>query len=136
MTVHVTKRLRFSAAHRLASLALGEEGSRAVYGKCANPGGHGHDYILEVTVAGEPDPATGMVLNVAKLKDIVADRVIRSVDHKCLDRDVPLLAGVITTMENLAVEFWKALVGAIPAGTLRRIRLYETEDNWVDYYGD
>lgn len=136
MRVLVTKRLRFSAAHRLYSPALGEEGSRAAYGKCANPGGHGHDYRLEVTVAGEPDPATGMVVNVAKLKEVVADRVIRAVDHRSLDRDVPLLAGVIPTMENLAVEFWKALVGALPAGTLHRIRLYETEDNWVDYYGD
>ncbi len=133
--VRVTKRLRFSAAHRLHSPALGEAGSRAAYGKCANSGGHGHDYVLDVTVEGEVDPATGMVVNVAALKALVREKIVDAVDHRFLDRDVPLLAGVIPTMENLVVEFWKALEGAVAPARLARLRLGETEENWAEYEG-
>ena len=133
--VRVTKRLRFSAAHRLHSPALGEAGSRAAYGKCANAGGHGHDYVLDVTVEGEVDPESGMVVNVAALKARVRERIVDHVDHRFLDRDVPLLAGVIPTMENLVIEFWKALEGAAEPARLVRLRLYETEDNWAEYEG-
>lgn len=134
--VRVTKRLRFSAAHRLFSPALGEAGSRAAYGKCANPGGHGHDYVLDVTVEGEVDPATGMVVNVAALKRAAHERVVAHVDHRFLDRDVPLLAGVVPTMENLVVEFWRALEGAAAPARLARVRLYETEENWAEFEGE
>lgn len=133
--VRVTKRVRFSAAHRLHSPALGEAGSRAAYGRCANAGGHGHDYILDVTVEGEVDPATGMVANVAALKATAMERVVAHVDHRRLDDDVPLLSGVVPTMENLVVEFWKALVLSVAPARLVRLRLFETEDNWAEYEG-
>lgn len=135
MEVFVTKRLRFSAAHRLSSPALTEAQNRAAYGKCGGASHHGHDYTLEVTVAGCPDPATGMVVNVATLKETVHERLIRHLDHRCLDRDVPFLAGTVPTMENLVVEFWKALDGKFPPARLARIRLYETEDNFAECAG-
>lgn len=135
-TVFVTKRLRFSAAHRLHAPSLSEAENRAAYGKCHAPSPHGHDYALEVTVAGEPDPVTGMVVNVARLKRTVEEELTARLDHRRLDTEVPLLAGMVPTMENLVVAFWRALEGKVAPARLARLRLAETEDNWVDYAGD
>ena len=134
--VYLTRRTTFSAAHRLWSNHLTEEENIALYDKCANPNGHGHNYILEVTVRGNPEPHTGMVLNLTDLKQVINEHVIDWVDHKHLNYDVDFLKGVIPTAENLAVAFWRILCPKIAEGRLYSIRVYESEKNYVEYRGE
>ena len=134
--VYLTRRASFSAAHRLWSSALSDEQNIAIYEKCANPHGHGHNYILEVTVRGTPDPQTGMVLNLTDLKHIINEFVIDSVDHKHLNYDVPWLEDCIPTTEVLVIKFWERLQPAFPAGLLYEVKLFETENNWASYRGE
>ncbi len=134
--VYLTRRTTFSAAHRLWSSALSEEENYAVYDKCANPNGHGHNYILEVTVHGEPDPRTGMVLNLTELKRITNEQVVNWVDHKHLNYDVPWLEGVIPTTEMLVIKFWQRLERHFPLGLLYEVTLHETENNRATYRGE
>jgi 6-pyruvoyltetrahydropterin/6-carboxytetrahydropterin synthase len=103
-----------------------------VFGKCANTHGHGHNYVLEVTVAGEPDPATGMVLDLKELKDILQREVGDRMDHRHLNFEVPELAGQIPTCENIAAVIWKLLEPRITRGKLDRVRLYESADLFAD----
>jgi len=107
-----------------------------VFGKCNNPHGHGHNYVLEVTVAGDPDPATGMVLDLKELKDILQREVTDRMDHRFLNYEVPELSGQIPTCENIATVIWNLLDPKITRGQLHRVRLYETPDLFVDCYGD
>src|SRR5687768_6036393 len=109
----VTARLDFSAAHRLHNPDRDEEWNRRVYDKCDNPSGHGHNYILEVSVSGKVDPETGMVIDLKRLKDIMRREVVDLVDHRNLNTDVDFLRGVIPTAENLARAFWEKLKGSI-----------------------
>lgn len=132
----VTARLTFSAAHRLHNPNRDAEWNRAIYGKCDNPRGHGHNYALEVSVRGPIDPETGMVIDLKILKDLMRARVIDRVDHTNLNEDVDFLRDVIPTAENLARAFWQQLVSAIPAGDLYEIVLHETERNSVRYRGE
>lgn len=132
----VTARLTFSAAHRLHNPDYDEAWNRVTYDKCDNPAGHGHNYALEVSVIGRIDPATGMVIDLKKLKDIMRARVIDRVDHTNLNTDVDFLRGIIPTAENLARCFWKELAPAISEGRLHRIVLHETERNSVCYEGE
>ncbi len=134
--VYLTRRTTFSAAHRLWSNVLSEQENYAIYDKCANPRGHGHNYTLEVTVRGEPDPRTGMVLNLTEMKRIINERVIDEVDHKHLNYDVPWLEDVIPTTEMLVVKFWKRLVSSFPDGLLYEVALHETENNSARYRGE
>lgn len=134
--VYLTRRATFSAAHRLWSAQLTDEENYAIYDKCANPNGHGHNYTLEVTVCGQPDPRTGMVLNLVDLKNAVEEAVIRWVDHKHLNYDVPWLEHIIPTTELLVVAFWQRLEAALPGGLLYEVRLYETEKNSAFYRGE
>jgi len=134
--VYLTRRDSFSAAHRLWSDELSEAENIELYDKCANPNGHGHNYILEVTVRGAPDPRTGMVLNLTALKQAMNEQVISWVDHKNLNYDVPWLNGCIRTAELLAIAFWERLASALPAGLLYEVRLYETEHNIASYRGE
>jgi len=134
--VYLTRRESFSAAHRLWSEYLSEEENYTIYDKCANPHGHGHNYLLEVTVRGTPDPQTGMVLNLTEMKHIMHEEVIDWVDHKHLNYDVPWLEGVIPTAEMLAITFWERLQRALPAGLLYEVRLHETEHNSASYRGE
>lgn len=134
--VYLTRRDSFSAAHRLWSTELSEEDNIALYDKCANPNGHGHNYTLEVTVRGAPDPQTGMVLNLTALKQIMNEQIIDWVDHKHLNYDVPWLAGCIPTAEMLALKFWQQLARVLPAGLLYEVKLYETEHNIASYRGE
>lgn len=134
--VYLTRRDSFSAAHRLWSNELSEAENIALYDKCANPNGHGHNYILEVTVRGAPDPRTGMVLNLTALKQAMNEQIINWVDHKNLNYDVPWLADRIPTAEILAIAFWERLERALPAGLLYEVKLYETEHNIVSYRGE
>jgi 6-pyruvoyltetrahydropterin/6-carboxytetrahydropterin synthase len=132
----VTARLTFSAAHRLNNPSRDAEWNRLTYDKCDNPGGHGHNYALEVSVKGKIDAGTGMVIDLKKLKDIMRERVIDRVDHKNLNTDVDFLRDVIPTAENLARSFWDQLAPAIREGELYEIVLHETERNSVRYFGD
>ena len=134
--VYLTRRATFSAAHRLWSDALNEDENYAIYDKCANAYGHGHNYILEVTIHGRPDPRTGMALNLTAMKQIVHEQIIDWVDHKHLNHDVPWLEGVIPTTEMLVVKFWERLVCAFPEGLLYDVTLHETENNSASYRGE
>jgi 6-pyruvoyltetrahydropterin/6-carboxytetrahydropterin synthase len=135
MMVYLTRRYRFSAGHRLHNDDLSAEENRRVYGKCNNPNGHGHNYLLEVTVAGSIDPATGMVLDLVALDGIVAERVIDKLDHKNLNLDVENFRTQVPTTENLCLEIYKLLrtpleqVGAERGLQLDRVRLEETSLN-------
>lgn len=131
----VTARLHFSAAHRLHNDAFDDEWNRRVFDKCDNPAGHGHNYVIEVSVRGEIDPDTGMVIDLKRLKGIVREAIIDQVDHKSLNHDVDFLEGVNPTAENLAVKFWERLKGAVAPAELEQIVLRETESNSVTYRG-
>ena len=134
--VYLTRRATFSASHRLWSNQLTEAENYIIYEKCANPNGHGHNYVLEVTVQGIPDTRTGMVLNLTDLKDAMNEQIVKQVDHKHLNYDVPWLEGCIPTTEVLVVKFWERLVDALPTGILYEVKLHETENNLASYRGE
>jgi 6-pyruvoyltetrahydropterin/6-carboxytetrahydropterin synthase len=129
-TVLVSRRESFNAAHELRNPELSEAENRRLYGKCANL--HGHNYVLEVVVAGAIDPATGYVLDLKRLSTIVSNRIIEDVDHCNLNTDVSWLEGLIPTAENLAVAFWARIESELPEGLLRTVRVWETEKNWAE----
>jgi 6-pyruvoyltetrahydropterin/6-carboxytetrahydropterin synthase len=136
-TVYVTRKAHFNAAHRLHNPAKSDAWNRETFGLCNSPNWHGHNYELEVTVAGEPDADTGYVLDLAELKRIVDERVVRRLDHKNLNLDVDFLRGVIPSTENVAVAIWERLVDAIPGpGRLFEVTLRETPRNSVTYRGE
>ena len=132
----VTARLTFAAAHRLHNPSRDAEWNRRVYDKCDNAAGHGHNYVIHVSVKGTINEETGMVIDLKKLKDIVRSQVINRVDHRNLNSDVDFLSGVIPTAENLARSFWQQLAPAIDEGQLYEIVLQETEKNSVVYRGE
>jgi 6-pyruvoyltetrahydropterin/6-carboxytetrahydropterin synthase len=134
-TVLVTRKAHFSASHRLYNPAWPDERNQKVFGKCNNPNGHGHNYDIEVTVAGAPPADTGMVIDLKKLADIIEEEIVEKVDHKHMNLDVDFLRGVVPTAENMAIAFWKVLEPRITEGKLARIRLYESENNFVEYTG-
>ncbi|MER3523049.1 MAG: 6-pyruvoyl tetrahydrobiopterin synthase [Ignavibacteria bacterium] len=134
--VYITRKEHFSASHRLHNPALSDEQNRALYGKCNNPNGHGHNYEIEVTLAGIPPQETGMVMDLKRLSDIINEEIIELVDHKHLNHDVDFLRGIIPTAENMAVAFWKRLQTKIEGGKLYSIRLYESDNNFVEYRGE
>ncbi len=134
--IYLTRRAEFSASHYYHNPDWSPEENQRVFGKCANPHGHGHNYTLEVTVAGEVDPRTGMVLDLKELKKILEKEVLDLVDHKFLNKEVPVFASKIPTTENIAVEIWNWLSPKLTFGKLHRIRLYESPDLYVDYYGE
>ena len=134
--VRITRAVHFSAAHRLNNPELSEAENREVFGLCNSPNWHGHNYELEVTVEGEVDPATGYVLDLKALRDLVDEVVLRDVDHRNLNLDVPWLEGVLPSTENLVVAIWRRLAAAIPRGRLVRLKLWETPRNYVEYTGE
>ena len=131
--IELTRIYHFSAAHRLANPALSAADNARRYGMCARP--HGHNYYLEVTMRGEPDPVTGMVIDLADVDAVVSTAVLDRVDHQSLE-EVPQLAGVITTGEGLAEAFWNALAPALPGGLLARVAVVETAKNRFEYAGE
>lgn len=135
-TVYLTRRSVFSASHRLHSEQLSAEENRELFGKCNSPNGHGHNYVLEVTVRGEPDPKTGIVINLVDLKHAIEDAVLEKVDHKHLNLDVQEFRNINPTAENMAVVFWKMLEPRLPKGLLYEIKLHETENNVAIYKGE
>jgi len=132
----VTARLTFSAAHRLQNDKFDADWNRRTFDKCNNPGGHGHNYILQVSVRGKIDPDSGMVIDLGDLKRIMQERAVDKVDHRNLNNDVDFLRGVIPTAENLARAFWQQLAPAIRRGALHEVMLQETEKNSVVYRGE
>ena len=132
--VYLTRKIEFSAAHLYHNPALSAEENRRVFGKCNNPHGHGHNYTLEVTIAGEPDPITGMVLDLKELKDILESEIMQRMDHRFLNHEVAELEGQIPTCENVARVIWNLLEAKIPKGRLHRVRLYESADLFADCY--
>lgn len=133
--VYLTRKEHFSASHRLFNPRFSEEQNLETYGKCAYPNGHGHNYELEVTVSGEPDAETGMILDLKKLSDIIEAEILVKVDHKHLNLDVDFLTGTIPTAENLAVVFWDILSPKIRPGRLHSVKVYETPNNYAEYRG-
>jgi 6-pyruvoyltetrahydropterin/6-carboxytetrahydropterin synthase len=134
--IYVTRRVTFSASHRLFNPHLSEKENEALFDKCANKNGHGHNYVMEVTVVGRPMDRTGYVVDLKQLKEILKLEIIDKVDHKHLNEDVDFMKGIIPTAENIAMVFWKILQAKIPNGKLFSIRLHETENNVVEYRGE
>ncbi|MGI4755717.1 MAG: 6-pyruvoyl trahydropterin synthase family protein [Janthinobacterium lividum] len=134
--IFLTRKAEFSSAHFYRNTAWSDEKNREVFGKCANPHGHGHNYTLEVTVAGEVDPLTGFVVDLKLLKDILEREVVNVYDHRHLNHEVPEFATANPTTENIAVAIWKRLHGKVPNARLHRVRVYEMADLFADYYGE
>jgi len=133
----ITRRVEFSAAHVCRRPELSEEENRAIYGEAASPHGHGHNWVVEVTLEGEPDPVTGMVFDLKALKQILWREVVEPLDHRFLNYEVPPFDEVVPTAENLAREIWRRVAPHVsgPGRRLYAVRVYETEDFYVDCRG-
>jgi 6-pyruvoyltetrahydropterin/6-carboxytetrahydropterin synthase len=134
--MYVTRREVFSASHQLWNSELSEEQNIELFDKCANPNGHGHNFILEVTVVGDIKNESGYVVDLKKLKKIIREEIISKVDHKHLNYDVDFLKDKIPTAENIVRAFWRVLETKISEAKLSAIRLHETENNAVEYRGE
>jgi 6-pyruvoyltetrahydropterin/6-carboxytetrahydropterin synthase len=134
--VYLTRRAEFSASHYYHNPQMTPEENRRIFGKCNNPHGHGHNYTLEVTVSGEVDARTGMVVDLKQLKKILEAEVLQMFDHRFLNKELPVFASKIPTTENIAIEIWNLLAAKLTVARLHRIRLYESPDLYVDYYGE
>ncbi len=134
----ITRRAEFSASHVCRRADLSDAENHARYGAAANPHGHGHNYVLEVTLEGQPDPVTGMVFDLKQLKEIIHRHVVEPMDHRFLNYEVPPFDRIIPTTENVAIEIWRRLAPSLNVNGIRlhSVRLYETEDLYVDYSGD
>lgn len=134
--VYITRKAHFNAAHRLHNPAKSDEWNRETYGKCNSPNWHGHNYQLEVTVSGEPDPETGYVLDLTELHRVMSEYVIEKCDHMNLNLDVDFLKGIIPSSENLVVAFWRQIEPHVTGGKLVSVKLLETARNAVEYRGE
>ncbi len=134
--IYISRKVEFCASHRLHSPALSEVENQSLYGRCNNPNGHGHNYVMEVTVCGGVADKTGMVMDLKALKDLLEKEIVDRVDHKNINIDVDFMRGVIPTAENMVICFWKILEGKMPEGAkLFEIRLWETDNNVAFYRG-
>jgi len=134
--VLLTRKAEFSASHFYWNDAWSAEENLRVFGKCANRNGHGHNYILEVTVKGEVDATSGFVVDLKALKEILEREVVNVYDHRHLNFEVPEFKTAIPTTENIAIAIWNRLAGKIPGAKLYRVRVYEMPDLFADYYGE
>jgi 6-pyruvoyltetrahydropterin/6-carboxytetrahydropterin synthase len=134
--VYVTRRETFSAAHRLFNPKYSEEENERVFGKCSNPNWHGHNYILEIVVAGDPDPETGFVINLSDLKEIIREFILDKVDHKNLNTETDFMKGIIPSTENITIAIWRELSDKMPNGKLYSVKVSETENNFFEYRGE
>lgn len=132
----LTRKAEFSAAHYYWNDQFSQEENERVFGKCANRNGHGHNYTLEVTVAGQVDPVTGFVVDLKLLKEILEREVVGVYDHRHLNLEIPDFADVIPTTENIAIAVWRRLDNKIPNAKLHRVRVYEMPDLFADFYGE
>jgi 6-pyruvoyltetrahydropterin/6-carboxytetrahydropterin synthase len=128
--------MRFNAAHRVHNPSLSDEENRALFGKCNNPNWHGHNYTLEVAVRGSIDERTGYVMDLSALRDLVQREVIEKVDHRNLNIEVDFMRGINPTAENITLAMWRVLEPRIAPARLVRLRLWETENNYVEYEGE
>jgi 6-pyruvoyltetrahydropterin/6-carboxytetrahydropterin synthase len=135
LKIELGRRYRFAASHRLHSVQLGEDENWRVYGKCNNPYGHGHNYVVEVRVSGSVDPQTGMIANLADLDSFVEREVIEPFDHKSLNEDVPAFRDRVPTTENLCIEIFQRLK-SFPEAKLESVRVEETGNNSFEYSGE
>jgi len=133
--IELGRRYRFAASHRLHTEKLSEEENARMFGKCANPHGHGHNYMLEISVSGDVDPATGMIANLAELDTFVEREVLDVFDHHSLNEDVEAFRNVVPTTENLCIEIFQRLRG-FPKAKLERVRVQETTNNSFEYAGE
>lgn len=134
----ITRRIEFSSSHVCAIPGRSFEENRALYGEAANPHGHGHNYVLEVTIAGEPDAVTGMIVDLKEVKEILNLEVVKPFDHRHLNYEVPPFDKIVPTTENIALEIWRRLAPHFTGaqGRLDLVRLYETDDLYVEYAGE
>jgi len=130
----ITKRVEFSASHVCRNPALSDRENQELFGMAANPHGHGHNYVIDVTLAGEPDPVTGMVMDLKRVKEVVNREVLERYDHRFLNHEVPPFNRVVPTPENIAVDIWLRLKPHLTS--LYSVRVYETDDLFVDYFGE
>lgn len=136
--IYITRKERFNAAHKLYKPEWSEEKNKEVFGKCSNPNWHGHNYELFITVKGMPNPETGFVIDLKVLSQIVKEKVIDPLDHKNSNLDVKFMQGIMASTEMLAVQIWNQLYDAINSqgAMLHAVKLYETENNFVEYFGN
>lgn len=136
-TVYITRRETFNAAHKLYREDWSNEKNKEVFGKCSNHNWHGHNFIIYVTIKGVPSPETGFVINLKELSQIIKQKVIEPLDHKNLNLDVPFMEGILASTENLVIQIWEQLKPSIKNanGELVKIKLVETENNFVEYFG-
>lgn len=137
--IYLTRKEHFNAAHKLWRPDWSDEKNREVFGKCANANWHGHNFDLYVTVKGKPDAETGFIIDLKFLSKLIKEKVVEELDHKNLNMDVPFMLGKMASTENLAVEIWKILepeINIFPNCKLFKIKLYETERNFVEYFGE
>jgi 6-pyruvoyltetrahydropterin/6-carboxytetrahydropterin synthase len=134
--VYLTRKAEFSASHYYHNPDFTPEENRRLFGKCNNPHGHGHNYTLEVTVKGEVDPRSGFVVDLKQLKEIMHREVLDAMDHRFLNKEVPEFLTQIPTTENLAIACWQRLESKLQTARLHRVRVYETPDLFVDFYGE
>ena len=132
----LTRKAEFSASHYYWVPEWTEEENRRAFGKCANRNGHGHNYTLEVTVAGEIDATTGFVVDLKDLKGVIEQEVMSAYDHRHLNLEVPEFASTMPTTENIAIAIWNRLEKKIAGAKLHRVRVYEMPDLFADYYGE
>ncbi len=134
--IYLTRIEHFNAAHKLYNESWSEEKNREVFGKCANPNWHGHNYELHITLKGEPNPETGFVYNAKTLGDLIKDVIIEQVDHKNINIDVPFMQGKLTSAENLCIAIWNELMPHISGDArLHCVKLVETRNIFVEYFG-
>lgn len=135
----ISKKVEFSASHICRSPQLSEEENRRIYGAAANPQSHGHNYVVEVAIEGEPDPVTGMILDLKRLKDLLEERVLSVYDHRLLNREVAAFENQVPTVENIAVDIWSRIekdIDATGRARLYSVRVQETDDLAVEYRGE
>jgi len=135
--LYLTKRFHFSASHRVYNPEWNDKKNFEVFGKCSSPNGHGHNYVLEVTITGKPDAVTGYIMDLSELKKIVYNELIDKIDHKHLNIDVDFMKGINPTVENIVTAFWKIINPKISNSSrkLFSLKLFETENNIAEYRG-
>lgn len=134
--VYLTRKAEFSASHYYHNPKLSAEENQRLFGKCNNPNGHGHNYVLEVTVKGAVNGKSGFVVDLRDLKDVMGREVLDALDHRFLNKEVPEFFTAIPTTENLSIAIWQRLEPKFTAAQLHRVRVYETPDLFVDFYGE
>jgi 6-pyruvoyltetrahydropterin/6-carboxytetrahydropterin synthase len=134
--VYLTRKAEFSASHYYHNPEFTPEQNQKIFGKCNNPNGHGHNYTLEVTVKGQVDAHSGFVVDLKQLKEIMNREVLDALDHRFLNKELPEFRSTIPTTENLAINIWSRLQPKLQIARLHRVRLYETPDLFVDFYGE